>query len=130
LPGIPEARAIFHVVFFVVLVSVLAQGTTLTPVARWLKVLTPPEKAADDSHPTHRLSEQLRELVIPPESPVIHRTIVELGLPEGFLIVLVRREAESVIPNGNTEIRAGDRLVVLAGDEVFDQVAGQLAPTA
>jgi potassium/hydrogen antiporter len=132
LAGIPEARVIFHVVFFVVLVSVLAQGTTLTPVARWLKVLAPPEEAAavPDHPPTHPLNEQLRELIIPLDSPAVHRTVVELGLPEGFLIVLVRRETDSMIPNGNTRILPGDRLMVLADDATYNRVAGQLAPTA
>ncbi len=129
LAGIPEAREIFHIVFFVVLVSVLAQGATLTPVARWLKVLAAPGEA-DDGQSMHALSEQLRELVIPPDSSAVHRTVVELGLPEGFLIVLVRRERSSMIPNGNTRILAGDRLMVLAEDEIFNQVAGKLTHAA
>ena len=36
--GNPQADMIFHLVFFIVLTSVLLQGTTLSTVARWLKV--------------------------------------------------------------------------------------------
>ncbi|MBN1943522.1 MAG: potassium/proton antiporter [Phycisphaerae bacterium] len=36
--GIPEADGIFNVVFFVVIASVLLQGLTLAPCARWLGV--------------------------------------------------------------------------------------------
>ena len=36
--GNPQADMIFHLVFFIVLTSVLLQGTTLSRVARWLKV--------------------------------------------------------------------------------------------
>lgn len=47
LAGVPNADKIFNVVFFVVLTSVLIQGTTLPFVARWLRVDEPanaPEK--------------------------------------------------------------------------------------
>ncbi len=37
--GIPEAKDIFNVVFFVVLLSVLIQGLSLTNMAKWLKVV-------------------------------------------------------------------------------------------
>ena len=36
--GIPKADTIFNLVFFIVLTSVLLQGTTITQTARWLKV--------------------------------------------------------------------------------------------
>jgi cell volume regulation protein A len=43
LAGLSEAPQIFNLVFFIVLVSVLVQGTTIAPAARWLKVAVPPE---------------------------------------------------------------------------------------
>ncbi len=47
LAGQPNANTMFNVVFFIVLVSVLLQGTSLPLVARWLRVeapLPPPER--------------------------------------------------------------------------------------
>ena len=41
LAGVPEARTIFYLVFFVVFSSVLLQATTIPVVARWLKVEAP-----------------------------------------------------------------------------------------
>jgi len=41
LAGVPEARTIFYLVFFVVFSSVLLQATTIPVVARWLKVDAP-----------------------------------------------------------------------------------------
>lgn len=38
--------------------------------------------------------------------------ISELNLPENLLIVLIKREDESLIPDGNTEILEGDTVVV------------------
>ncbi|MGH7231823.1 MAG: potassium/proton antiporter [Nitrospiraceae bacterium] len=46
LAGIAKADTIFHVVFFIVLTSVLLQGPFIPLVARWLKVDAPPEGKA------------------------------------------------------------------------------------
>ncbi|GHA21949.1 potassium/proton antiporter [Oceanisphaera arctica] len=43
--GIPEGAMIFNVAFFVVLISLLVQGSTLPQMARLLKVEVPPEPA-------------------------------------------------------------------------------------
>jgi cell volume regulation protein A len=40
--GIENARLYFNVAFFVVLVSLVVQGWTVAPVARWLRLETPP----------------------------------------------------------------------------------------
>ena len=39
--GVPKAETIFNLVFFIVLTSVLLQGTTLSRIARWLGVSAP-----------------------------------------------------------------------------------------
>jgi potassium/hydrogen antiporter len=41
--GIPEARAMFDVAFMVVLASLLLQGATMVPAARWFGVNLPDE---------------------------------------------------------------------------------------
>lgn len=46
LAGITKADTIFHVVFFIVLTSILLQGPFIPRVARWLKVEAPPEGKA------------------------------------------------------------------------------------
>ena len=38
LAGVPQADVIFDMVFFVVLFSVVIQGTLLEPAAKWLKL--------------------------------------------------------------------------------------------
>ncbi|MGE0459486.1 MAG: potassium/proton antiporter, partial [Bauldia sp.] len=41
--GMPEGHLFFNVAFIVVMVSLLIQGWSISPVARWLKLIVPPQ---------------------------------------------------------------------------------------
>ena len=127
--GVPEAVLLFDVVFFVVLTSVLLQGTTLGPVARLLRVTVPTaERRRSPLEPGEPLPDgtALRELTIPPRSFGDGRAVVELGLPERALLVLVERDGAYIVPTGATRLTAGDVVLVLADDGVFTGVQAQL----
>lgn len=115
--GVSEAKTIFNLVFFVVFISVLLQGTTIPQVSRWLHVASPlvkPFRYPIEYNPTADLKNELVEVPVPEGSPVTGRTLIELKLPAGALIVLIRRGDETFVPGGGTQIVAGDTLLVLA----------------
>ncbi len=115
--GAPGAKTIFNLVFFVVFISVLLQGTTIPIVSRWLGVASPLVKSFRypiEYNPTTDLKNELVEVPVPERSPVIGRSLVELALPAGALIVLIRRNDDVLVPRGSTQIEPGDRLLVLA----------------
>jgi cell volume regulation protein A len=125
LAGIPQADAIFHIVFFVVLTSVLLQGTSIPLVARWLGVeaMVPPHRPFPiEYYPGDGFQGELKEMAIPPHSEVVGRTIVELHLPAEFLIILIARGEEFVLPSGGTALEAGDTLLVLSDQPSFEHV--------
>ncbi|MCC5954352.1 MAG: potassium/proton antiporter [Acidimicrobiia bacterium] len=130
--GIPEAATIFNVVFFVVLVSVAVQGTTIPAAAKLFGVATPVERKPSypiEATAAPEADTDLRELVVPEGSAVTGRRVFELGLPPGALIVLVNREGVLVVPRGATDLLPGDRLMVLADDDGFRQMAALLEPS-
>jgi cell volume regulation protein A len=116
--GVPDAQTLFDVVFFVVLLSVIAQGTTLPFVARRLGLVEPgaahERDVSFDSVITGDDGPQLRELVVADDAVAVGRPIIDLAIPQGVLIVLVRREDVSFMPQGRTEILAGDALLIAA----------------
>jgi potassium/hydrogen antiporter len=117
LEGASGATTIFNLVFFVVFISVLLQGTTIPFVSTRLRVASPLVKAFRypiEYNPTGDLRNELVELPVPPGSPVRGRTLVDIRLPPGALIVLVRRGDETFVPRGSTQIDAGDTLLLLA----------------
>jgi cell volume regulation protein A len=118
LAGLPGAETIFNLVFFVVLTSVLIQGTTVPLAGRWLKLNAPlPNAAAAALQAPDHLKARLAEVRVDPLSPAVGKQIVELRLPEQVLIVLVGRDGEQHVATGGTRIEAGDVLTVLASPD-------------
>jgi len=115
LAGVPQAELMFNLVFFIVLTSVLIQGPSIPLVARWLKVESPPSREARGKQKpsTASIKDDLVELRIHPSSLSVGKQLVELGLSEEAVILLIRREHLHFIPNGNTVLQAKDVLLIL-----------------
>lgn len=125
LTGVPKADEIFDLVFFVVLTSVLLQGTTLPRVARWLGVDEPaPAKPRLplELETSESLKSELVEIEVPVNSAVIGKQLVHLHFPPDTLIVLIGRGNDFVVPRGGTIFQPGDRLLALADKKVIPEV--------
>jgi potassium/hydrogen antiporter len=117
LAGIAKAEVIFYLVFFIVLTSVLVQGTSIPLVARLLGVNSPEKpkfRFPIEYVPSENLRSELVEVDVPARSTAIGRTLVELALPKGALIVLIQRKGQVFVPRGGTHLEANDTLLVLA----------------
>ena len=133
LARLPEADSIFNIVFFVVLTSALLQGASIPIVAKWLKVDEPIRNKPIypiEFTPVSGFKNELKELHIPVNSAFAGRTIVELSLPQDFLIILIARNKEFIMPSGGIELLEGDTLVVLADKQTFAQVESNANQTA
>jgi potassium/hydrogen antiporter len=60
---------------------------------------------------------ELKEMPIPPNSKVAGKAIVELGLPDDFLVILVARQNDFLVPSGGTVLQTGDTLLILSDRE-------------
>jgi cell volume regulation protein A len=119
LAGIDQSDLFFNVIFFIVLTSVLIQGTTLPLVARWLNLDEPVQKTPVypiEYHPVAGMDSKLLRMMIPPDSVVVNKPIVELNLPDKFLITLIERGHQFIVPYGGTVLRAIDTLLVLTDE--------------
>ncbi|OQC21232.1 MAG: K(+)/H(+) antiporter NhaP [Deltaproteobacteria bacterium ADurb.Bin072] len=129
LAGILQADLLFNVVFFVVLTSVLLQGTTIQYLARWLRVDAPLHQERVypiEFNPDSGFKSELNELIIPAGSQVVGKKLFELKLPPECLIVLIVRGNEYVLPSGQTFLNDGDALLVLADRDVFGKVVAEV----
>ena len=108
-------ESIFNIVFFVVLVSALVQGTTLERVAERLGLTTAPALSLDAATKTGPLDElELIEFLVEPDHAISGAAVRELGLPRSALVAAVRRDGDAIPPHGDTVVLPNDRLYVLA----------------
>jgi len=125
LAGVPNSQMIFNVVFFIVMTSVLIQGTTVAVVTNWLGLIQkiPAKARSPFTFEGGKMAKNdLRELDIDLGSPAIGKSIVELGLPKDALIVLIVRQKEYLIPSGGTVIEAGDAVFALCNKATLSRV--------
>lgn len=125
LAGIPGAETIFDVVFFIVLTSVLFQGTSLPAVSRWLKVNTPMK--VKKVYPiefeyTGEINASLEDVIVPYDAGVVGQPLFKIGISADCLVVLISREDKFFIPNGSTVIQGGDVLLVLANEQSLKEL--------
>ena len=118
LQGFEKSNLIFNIVFFIVLFSILIQGTTLPLMAKWLKV----ESKSKDFKPENVLASPLfyhtlKQFYIEENSKVIGLSIVELNLPADFLILLIKRQNDYIKPTGSTILEENDMLLIQCNSE-------------
>lgn len=127
---IPQAQLIFHVAFFIVLVSLVVQGTTMAPLARKLRLEVP---AGED--PYRRLPLDVpaagdHELMLFPlkgevwETP---RPLGQLRLPENTAIAGVFRKRTCHQPSPDMEVSAGDVIAMFATPAVLPELGKALS---
>lgn len=123
LAGIDKAGMIFNLVFFISVMSVLLQGTSLPAVARWLKVTEPEEKEITDREIVPVETNELRELVLPDNAASVGKKIVSLRLPESVHLIAIYRKGVYVQPTGADILQAGDKLLLAINkNENFEQI--------
>ncbi len=125
LAGIDESNTIFNVVFFVVLTSVLLQGTTIGRVAKWLGLedqVLPRRDLPLEFVATKGSKKELTEITLMADSAWVGQQLVSLNLPEDSLIVLIGRGEEYIVPRGGTILEKSDVLLVLSEPETLQQI--------
>jgi len=118
---VPNARLIFNTVFFITLVSLVVQGTSLTRVAKWLKLADKPVDKRRLEHFDVEFSDEMlsqtAELVVHAEALKNGKRLVDLSLPDTTLVVMVKRGERYFVPKGQTLLSEGDKLLILADTE-------------
>ena len=106
---------IFHIVFCIVILSIISQGTTLKLISKKFDMIDP---EGDVFKTFNDYSEEIDmdfiSTVIDPSSNWIGKKIADIGMPNDILITLIQRNGKDIIPNGDTIIKKNDELVLTA----------------
>lgn len=127
---IPQAQLIFHAAFFIVLVSLVVQGTTMAPLARKLRLEVP---AGED--PYRRLPLDVpaagdHELMLFPlkgDAWKTPRSLGQLRLPDNTAIAGVFRKRTCHQPTPDMEVSTGDVLAMFATPAVLPELGKALS---
>ncbi len=115
--GIGNAMLIFNVVFFITIVSLLVQGTSVSWMARILGLSTDkPEEGFDISLPDN-IKSAMSEIEVIPAVLAGGDHLKEIRLPSNTLVVMVRRGDRFFVPRGNTQLLLGDKLLVISDND-------------
>jgi sodium/hydrogen antiporter len=112
------AETLFNIVFFITLLSLLIQGSTMPAVARLLKL---DEEAKNEVSlfgveiPQHTGTKMV-EREVTQEMLSSGRRLMEIDLREEELVILVRRGDNYMVPKGKLVLEIGDVLLI-----VFEQ---------
>ena len=110
--GIDNSQVIFNMVFYMVVFSVMIQGMTLKPLAKYLGLLDPVSEADADTIDLEELEElSLKKLYLDRKSEYINKEIRELNLPKSMHIISIRRGDEDITPRGDVILKAGDKIL-------------------
>ena len=124
---VEDSSFLFHIIFFIVLMSVLVQGMTIMPLANILQLAGPLRRSLRmplTFEETGDANSDFRELPVPKER--IGQSLKDLHLPGGVLVLLIRRDDRFVVPRGNTMLEANDVLTLMGTPEAIRESEEQL----
>ena len=114
--NVEGSNMIFNIVFFIMIVSLIVQGTGVSFVARLLHLSTPLEKTGNDFgvELPEEIDTDLSDMTITMEMLNEADTLKDMNLPKGTLVMIVKRGDEFLIPNGTLKLHVGDKLLLIS----------------
>jgi cell volume regulation protein A len=132
LAKVSNSELIFDVVFFVVLVSVLIQGTSIPAISKWLGLHAPLQRRPRyplEFEQHEGVDAELLEFFVPYGGKISGKRLYDLNFPQNSLAVLVGRNDKFIVAKGNTLLEDGDVVLVLVGKkdiEAVKEIFGQV----
>lgn len=113
--AIKTENDIFHIVFMIVLFSILLQGSLLPFISKKLHML---DNASDVMKTFTDYSEevpvQFIQSTILKDHPWCGKKLKNVLTPPDTIVALLQRGRRQIVPNGNTILEAGDKLILCA----------------
>jgi cell volume regulation protein A len=117
LAGVPEWNFFFNIAFFIVLISLLVQGWTVGPMARWLNLNVPTSSSRVQRVELGMPGQVGHEFVgykLAEGSPALRRTVGSLHLPNKVQLLCLLRDGNPVGLQPEQKFLANDHIFLLS----------------
>ena len=117
LAGLEHTQTYFELVFFVVLISLVLQGWTIAPLAKWMQIELPPSnKEPAHQHLTlkHDQDKELLVYTVVPESRAVGLAVKNLPVKEGSQFLGIIRNGILIDQNPSEALANEDQVVLLS----------------
>lgn len=113
---IEGSNVMFNIVFFITILSLVIQGTTVAKAAKLLGLSLPMENKVENFgvQLPEEIGTDLQEITITKDMVEEVDNLRDMELPEGSLVMIVKREDEFLIPNGTLKLHEGDKLLLIS----------------
>ena len=105
---------LFNVVFLSTIISLLVQGTTVSGMANLLGLAYEERESAFNVEMHEEMKSALTEVEVNENLLASGHTLKDITLPENTLVMMVCRDGEYFVPQGKTELKLGDKLLVIS----------------
>lgn len=120
---LPHYEALLDAVFFVVIVSAVAQGTTVGRFARFLDLVEPaPSENLFELTAIAREHAVVLPVEITEDSQFLDRKMVSIPFPPNTLCYSIIRGDRVIVPRGATRLKAGDHLLIMADRRQIEEL--------
>ncbi len=127
LAGLGEGRTAFNIAFFIVLISLLVQGWTIAPAARWLALQLPSRATGRRLMELDAPGLQGHELVVYrvlPRAPVVGMTVRDIPLPASTRLIAVVRMQQPLTAPESAVLQTDDHVYLLADPDRLEDLEG------
>ncbi|MBO5805110.1 MAG: potassium/proton antiporter [Bacteroidales bacterium] len=116
---VENSHVIFNIVFFITIVSLIIQGTTIPFMAKKLDLDQEMEKVGNDFGIVfpEEIDSKLWDVEITENMLINGHRLMDMQLPKGILVIMIKRNDQYIIPNGDAEIHIGDKLLLVSAPE-------------
>lgn len=116
---IPYASLIFNVVFFITIISLIIQGTTVSYMANLLGLSEKEKKQNNDfgMELPEEIKSAMSEIEVSPALLENGNHLMDLTLPDNTLVVMVKRDNQFFVPRGKTRLNTGDKLLMISDND-------------
>ena len=111
---VENAGLLFNVVFLGTIISLLVQGTTVSGMANLLGLAYEERESAFSVDMHQDMKSALTEVEVNETMLESGHTLKDITLPENTLVMMVCRNGEYFVPQGKTELKLGDKLLVIS----------------